>query len=776
MDPLSITASVIAVATLAAKVTVTISKMRAIYELPGRLHAINNEVADLEVVLRQISTITTERKALQQLPAPTCSDDALPNLLSRADDKLRKLKQILERLLKSCVGGGKFVARAKVWCIEKSKLHDLQDELHVIKASLNVMLGASHSQDMMRVQLDLQSISLVASQAAEKHTIFRDDINQFLKQNSQFFDERIAALEQVLVEQFSQLQNNIKSEMGTRLLQNPARALKSSMNAGVSRELARRNSKSSASINGLRIRTAYYTGRTCQVECRCNCHSSFGLRTPNVVEPMIGRLFVGYAGIPLFRPKCNDTHCRKSQAPSISIEYWFPLWFLAQVIKIILAYQPGAGPHLQIRAIRRIPDSAKAIAFALDGNIAGMRALFVQGLASPYDVSETRNFSLLRWAVYANQLETCKFLIEAGADPQEEDPNERSSDRMWDLVLTRGLTDSQRDTIQCLLDQSDYIEEHNFPLVHKIVLKLSLRGLEEELMANPLAVFETDSEGRSALCWAAGRGDERSTLILLSHGADPNVLDKNGRSPLYLAADEARAGCVRLLLEAGASPDPQSPKGVPSRSSPLLCAAMTPHDKMALKTLLDFGANPNSKSPTGETPLMAVARCRAAADALLLIQHGAEVNARAKNGRTSLTTAIAYNNHGVLQILLDKWKQYDKCPRLAGPDLLHITADFADVETIKILSTAEHLRLRGDKAYVLAAKPSERMANRPDMSEDLIAAFEEMLCLISDKREEEDMEALIESGLLTHSTSSLSDTEGNIYIFEDAHETIDMEV
>ncbi len=37
-------------------------------------------------------------------------------------------------------------------------------------------------------------------------------------------------------------------------------------------------------------------------------------------------------------------------------------------------------------------------------------------LASPRDVSTTRGYSVLRWALYRKQYETCKFLVYAGAE------------------------------------------------------------------------------------------------------------------------------------------------------------------------------------------------------------------------------------------------------------------------------------------------------------------------------------------------------------------------
>ena len=55
---------------------------------------------------------------------------------------------------------------------------------------------------------------------------------------------------------------------------------------------------------------------------------------------------------------------------------------------------------------------------------------------------------------------------------------------------------------------SDFIENQNFALIHKIVLKLSLQDLEEEILRNPDDVDVPDAMGRTALEWAAARGTE----------------------------------------------------------------------------------------------------------------------------------------------------------------------------------------------------------------------------------------------------------------------------
>lgn len=150
MDPLSVIASCIAIATLAAKTCEAFDRLRNnIKVLPGRIHALNNEVADLELVLREVATVFSER---QQASLVSDKDEAnIPVLLADVRAKLLKLKEIVDRLtelvvarpsphskLASFLNGREFTK-------EQPGLALLQEDIRTVKCSLNILLGASNS-------------------------------------------------------------------------------------------------------------------------------------------------------------------------------------------------------------------------------------------------------------------------------------------------------------------------------------------------------------------------------------------------------------------------------------------------------------------------------------------------------------------------------------------------------------------------------------------------------------------------------------------------------
>ena len=147
---------------------------------------------------------------------------------------------------------------------------------------------------------------------------------------------------------------------------------------------------------------------------------------------------------------------------------------------------------------------------------------------SPRDVSTTRGYSVLRWAMYGKRYQTCKFLFNAGADPDyrpiaASDNSPRN--KAHQFLLMGGLSNNDVEALRCLTRDEDFIDEQNYTILHRIILGLSMADLEEEIRLYPENVNTTDVMGRTPLAWAACRGDDRAIITLLSHGAEVNTLD-----------------------------------------------------------------------------------------------------------------------------------------------------------------------------------------------------------------------------------------------------------
>ena len=142
-------------------------------------------------------------------------------------------------------------------------------------------------------------------------------------------------------------------------------------------------------------------------------------------------------------------------------------------------------------------------------------------------------------------------------------------------------------------------------------------------------------DGTTALHWAVRYDDLDTADLLIRSGARVSTANREGVTPLQLAAMNGSASMIDKLLKAGADANAAL---TPSGDTALMMAARTGTPE-AITVLLEAGANVNAKeSWGGTTALMWAASEQHAAAVKLLLDQGADVNARsnfvaAANGR-----------------------------------------------------------------------------------------------------------------------------------------------
>jgi uncharacterized protein len=140
-------------------------------------------------------------------------------------------------------------------------------------------------------------------------------------------------------------------------------------------------------------------------------------------------------------------------------------------------------------------------------------------------------------------------------------------------------------------------------------------------------------------------------------GGDPaqaNAVAPDGFSPLGLAAFFKRRDVVRYLLEAGADARPASRQGgfTPLHSAVATDAAAV--DIEIMRMLLDKGADPNAKAQSGSTPLHTVGFTGDRASLDLLLKHGADPAITNNDGKTAAEIARERGNQEVADLLVTR--------------------------------------------------------------------------------------------------------------------------
>jgi ankyrin repeat protein len=147
-------------------------------------------------------------------------------------------------------------------------------------------------------------------------------------------------------------------------------------------------------------------------------------------------------------------------------------------------------------------------------------------------------------------------------------------------------------------------------------------ALKKALNKDPNIANVRGQGGSTLLMYAALYGTSDSLRTLLLHGADPNIRNDAGATPLMWATDDLEK--TRLLLNGGADPNARSDDG----RTPLLIAASRFGSGAVVKLLIDHGAKVAVKSSyfLGEvTPVSEAAYSGDESLLRMLLQRGADV-------------------------------------------------------------------------------------------------------------------------------------------------------
>ena len=181
-----------------------------------------------------------------------------------------------------------------------------------------------------------------------------------------------------------------------------------------------------------------------------------------------------------------------------------------------------------------------------------------------------------------------------------------------------------------------------------------------------------ETDGTTALHWAAHHDNLGAADLLIKAGANVGAANRYGATPLYLACVNGSAVMVERLLSAGADPNTTMREG----DTALMTAART-GNVGAVRALLTRGARVNaSESWKGQTALMWAAAANNAAAVEALVEAGADVQARTKYRTVPLFQTGGFGRRA---------ERNSDVTRQAGFQALHFAVRAGAVDAVKVL-------------------------------------------------------------------------------------------
>jgi ankyrin repeat protein len=226
--------------------------------------------------------------------------------------------------------------------------------------------------------------------------------------------------------------------------------------------------------------------------------------------------------------------------------------------------------------------------------------------------------------------------------------------------------------------------------------------------------------------------------LLLDHNADPNFKDNTERTPLHWYAIGDDIAAMRAILQHGAEANPTGPHG----EKPIHEAAL--HSLGSVQLLVEHGADVQARDDLGNTPLHSAAEAgktdvvrflaerwpegtrvtdyqnlqtplhlaiwpfgeslqeaaqRNLDSAQLLVEHGADVQARDHRGNTPLHMAAALGKLDMVRFLVGRWPEGKEALNNRGKTPLSRFRGFERVLQLPFIDEEEIVVLLGGRPW-----------------------------------------------------------------------------
>lgn len=284
--------------------------------------------------------------------------------------------------------------------------------------------------------------------------------------------------------------------------------------------------------------------------------------------------------------------------------------------------------------------------------------------------------TVLLVAAHHGALEAVEVLVRHGVPVD-------SRNKIGDTPLIRAVAKGHLRVVEWLLDAGAKVDALGrysgtalrtaIGLRRAVIVKLLLERGADPGFVGP---DEWPWEGGTPLMVAAKEGDLGIVELILQHGVDLAVRDKEDRTALAHALVRGHGPVVELLVERGAQPDPSA-----------MFSAAAGGSVEAGRLLLARGFDADSAAGS-KTPLMVAATNGHAEFLEFLLDAGADVNAALAGptfaGHTAMTAATIHREPACIKVLAN----HGADPNVRFVDTpLSIAAEVGDLDLVKLLLT-----------------------------------------------------------------------------------------
>ena len=386
MDPFSLTTGVLGMLSVAASAVKGVEKLRIALKADDSVCALINQLTDLKCLLASVDPSQAQLSQNQISNVQT--------IFERVTSKTAELENILNsRLLKKRPVVAEPAVDRIAWLREKPRVESIRKELRYLTLTLALMFTASTSGTVQRVELAVMDLAAIVDYSYSAQRAMLEATDNAISRLDRI--DKLLCIQQLGVRDILSLQG-VADEKSTACIKSDFRDLSYETPCAPKNSIDPTESSRLTSDEFEDQDALLSYSNSCSKACCCSCHVWRWMRSPMSLKNALGLLILGYSGLPVSLQQCSVRSCRNRKREFAGHLVWyFPSWFANRVFQASFRMGTVSGPEFIFRLSHTVPASAACVAYSQASNIRGLKFLYKNGLASPYDVEASTGFTAL---------------------------------------------------------------------------------------------------------------------------------------------------------------------------------------------------------------------------------------------------------------------------------------------------------------------------------------------------------------------------------------------